>query len=81
MSVVNSIGLVLDIVGIILLFVFSIHPLHYINDGKLEGVRIVWPLKVIEKWADDHSWSVHLPLLGVFLVVVGFSLQLVSQFF
>lgn len=70
-KIINSIGLLFDIIGIILLFVHDYKKIdENIGDEPIGG----WPDKVKNA---EKKYS----RKGLFLIVIGFLLQLISNWF
>ena len=73
-DLINSIGLFLDIVGVILLFTFGLPP--QVSRGGFKTLAIGRDENQAKKWKRYKfiSW------IALGFLVVGFSLQIVSNF-
>ena len=76
---INSLGLALDIIGVILLFIFGL-PSRFVTDGPPRellsfGVDTDGVEQWKKKWKRYDRWS----RFGLVLLVVGFVLQIVSN--
>jgi hypothetical protein len=70
-KIINSVGLIFDIIGIILLFV---HDYKKINNNFGDEPIGGWPQKIKDA---EKRFSIK----GLFLIVIGFLLQLISNWF
>ena len=73
-DVINSVGLALDILGVILLFLYGL-PEEISKTGARHLVLEDEEKEEVEKWKRYKKKS----YLGLALLVIGFSLQLVSN--
>ena len=69
---INSLGLVLDIIGVLLLFRYGL-PIDITNRGIL-GIS-----QRMEKQKDDRRYLTR-SYIGLSLLIIGFILQIVSNF-
>jgi len=74
-SIINSIGLVLDIIGAMLLLKFGI-PNKIDPEGTIHLIIGEKDTVEIEKGKRYKRWS----NIAVFLIIIGFILQLISNF-
>jgi len=81
-ATLNSVGLVLDIIGVILLFLYGLQSDAERPHADGHGM-ILWPgvVPASESRKLDRRWRRHLRLsqLGLALLVLGFVLQIVSN--
>ncbi len=74
-NVLNSLGLIIDIIGVILIFCYGISPMLDVN-GSVYFVS--------EQVDEDEKKKAmkykSLSRLGLMMVIVGFILQLISNF-
>lgn len=70
------IGLMLDILGVALLFCFA--PEKFPDPQFQASFRVDQDLR--ERWRQDQRWRRRAALAGVSLLVTGFSLQAVAVF-
>ena len=72
---INSIGLSLDILGVILLFIFGL-PSRFVSDGPpTNTISFGWDPDSVKQWNRYKFWSG----LALGLLILGFVLQMVSN--
>ena len=77
-GIISSVGLGLDIIGVVLLFKFGLPP----RVSETGGTSIKWPGgKSNEEAKEEYQHYKQMGYVGLGLLVVGFSLQLISNFF
>ena len=77
-NIINSFGLILDIVGVIILFRFGLPPKVF-RDGvipKVASLSIQEKSKEYSKFKRHKYWS----YFGLSLLIIGFALQIASNF-
>ena len=75
-SILNSIGLSLDIIGVILLFFFGLHK----NINKEGTIHLVIE-QTDEKEKKQWKFYKCMSILGLVLVVIGFMIQIASNWY
>lgn len=76
---INSLGLVLDIFGVILLFWFGL-PSRFVTDGPpTNALSFGWDPDSVEQW--EKKWNRYncMSWFALVLLVLGFVLQIVSN--
>jgi len=71
----NTLGLIFDIIGVLLLFKFGLTA----NPSKEGAMNFVFEgvdEKIARKWRKYNFFSI----LGIILVIVGFILQIISNY-
>lgn len=79
-SLLNTIGLALDIIGVLLVFRFGLAP--DVPRSAPHGMLIVNEPDEVEKRAAKAKWARYrsLSCLGLLLLILGFALQIVSNY-
>ena len=76
---INSVGLVLDIIGVILLFIFGL-PNRFVSDGPpTNTLSFGWDPDSVKQWEKRWNWYERVSRFAVVLLVLGFALQIVSN--
>ena len=77
-DIINSIGLSLDIAGVILMFIYGL-PAGIAHEGDAAGMRWAPPDDEVER--ESKRWGRYklLARLGLVLLVAGFVLQIASN--
>ena len=73
---INSIGLILDILGVIILFKFGL-PSNINKNGSVGMAFIKKDESEIKKWKLYNFWS----RFGLIIILLGFICQIVSNYF
>ena len=79
-AAINSIGLFLDIVGVILLFFFGLP--NYVNPGGKDIDALTEIASGARTPEGEKRWKLHrwLSVVGLVLLIFGFALQIVSNY-
>ena len=76
---INSVGLVLDIIGVILLFIFGL-PSRFVSDGPpINTLSFGWDPDSVKQWEKQWKWYKFWSWFALVLLVLGFALQIVSN--
>ena len=76
-EVINSVGLVFDIVGVLLLFLFPVLPLEELTPSG--GQIIIWPSENATERAEKWKRYKKRAIWGISLIVLGFGFQILSN--
>lgn len=78
-GIISSTGLGLDIMGVVLVFIYGL-PSRVV---RIPGTRLIWGGSEESKKAEiaEYRHYERMSYIGMGLLVFGFSLQLVSNFF
>ena len=78
-DVINSVGLFLDIIGVILLFIFGL-PSRFLSDGPpTNTLSFGWDPDSVKQWEKQWNWYELVSWFALVLLVLGFALQIVSN--
>ena len=76
---INSAGLFLDIIGVILLFIFGL-PSRFVSDGPpTNTLSFGWDPDSVKQWEKQWNRYELVSRFAVVLLVLGFALQIVSN--
>ena len=76
---INSVGLFLDIIGVILLFIFGL-PSRFVSDGPpTNTISLGWDPDSVKQWEKQWNRYKLVSWFAVVLLVLGFALQIVSN--
>ena len=76
---INSVGLFLDIIGVILLFIFGL-PSRFVSDGPpTNTISFGWDPDSVKQWEKQWNRYKLVSWFAVVLLVLGFALQIVSN--
>ena len=76
---INSVGLFLDIIGVILLFIFGL-PSRFVSDGPpTNTLSFGWDPDSVKQWEKQWNRYKLVSWFAVVLLVLGFALQIVSN--
>ena len=73
-SIINTIGLVLDLIGVLILFKFGL-PSQVDKNGSIGFIMEEEDLSEKKKWHKYNCWS----KIGLGFISVGFILQIISN--
>ena len=78
-NVINSVGLFLDIIGVILMFIFGL-PSRFVSDGPpTNTISFGWDPDSVKQWEKQWNWYKFWSWFALGLLVLGFFLQIVSN--
>ena len=78
-DVINSVGLFLDIIGVILLFIFGL-PSRFLSDGPpINTLSLGWDPDSVKQWEKQWKRYKFWSGLALGLLILGFVLQMVSN--
>jgi hypothetical protein len=75
-NLINSIGLIFDIIGVILLFKYGL-PSEISKDGSIGLSLQDTDDNDVKKWKTYNLWS----KIGLSFILIGFAFQLISNSF
>lgn len=74
-NTINSIGLIFDIIGVLLLFKYGV-PSEINSTGSITLILEQVDQEEIKKWKKYNLWS----KIGLLFIILGFAFQLYSNF-
>ena len=78
-AIINSVGLFLDIIGVILLFIFGL-PSRFVSDGPpTNTLSFGWDPDSVKQWEKQWNRYKLVSWFALVLLVLGFVLQIVSN--
>ncbi len=78
-AIINSVGLFLDIFGVILLFIFGL-PSRFLSDGPpTNTLSFGWDPDSVKQWEKQWNRYKLVSWFALVLLVLGFALQIVSN--
>ncbi len=78
-AIINSVGLFLDIIGVILLFIFGL-PSRFVSDGPpTNTISFGWDPDSVKQWEKQWNRYKLVSWFALVLLVLGFALQIVSN--
>ena len=78
-AIINSVGLFLDIFGVILLFIFGL-PSRFVSDGPpTNTISFGWDPDSVKQWEKQWNRYKLVSWFALVLLVLGFALQIVSN--
>ena len=78
-ATINSVGLVFDIIGVILLFIFGL-PNRFVSDGPpTNTISFGWDPDSVKQWEKKWNWYKFVSWFALVFLVLGFFLQIVSN--
>ena len=76
---INSVGLFLHIIGVLLLFIFGL-PSRFVSDGPpTNTISFGWDPDSVKQWEKQWNRYKLVSWFAVVLLVLGFALQIVSN--